>query len=349
MLRNTDHNPVDTIQASLDEWKIPYVELDIFGTSNAQEIVDAINTFCKHHLDSIITGYLFYSASVGSTHGVRLEDGREVVIKVRPYTALESLPSRLEIICNVMRWLHGQGYPCPQVIIGPTSLGKGIATVEEFFDRGVRGNAFDPAHRALIARGLAELIRTLRAFDGNIDPLKSYRETSSLYPKPHGRLFDFEKTAAGAEWIDDFARRARQNLLHHGKDPLFLSHCDWRSEHLRFQEGKIVATYDWDSLALRTEPEIVGISAHGFTADWSLPDARRIPTGDDIRSYISEYERFRDRAFSSRDRRSVFSHCVYWIAYGARCQHSLNPDKKGWEPDTFPFLLRTEGDNLLKK
>ncbi len=343
------HKPVDIIQASLNEWTVPYVELDTFGTSNAEEIADAINAFCKRHLDSAIAGYLFYSASVGSTHGVRLEDGREVVIKVRPCRASETLSRRLEIICDVMRWLHARGYPCPKVIVGPNSLRQGSATVEEFLDRGVRRDAFDPECRALIARGLAEHIRTLRAFNGEVDLLKSCRETSSLYPKPHGKLFDFEKTAASAEWIDDFARRARQNLLHQEEDTLVLAHCDWRSEHLRFQDGKIVATYDWDSLALRTEAEIVGISAHGFTADWSLSDARRIPTGDDIRSYISEYEQFRGRLFSKRDRQAVFSHCVYWIAYGARCQHSLQPDKNGWEPDTFPFLLKTEGDDLLKE
>jgi hypothetical protein len=97
------------------------------------------------------------------------------------------------------------------------------------------------------------------------------------------------------------------------------------------------------------ETEVVGISAHGFTADWSLPNVHRIPSGDDIRAYISDYEKYRGQAFSRRELQSVFSSCVYSIAYGARCQHSLQPDKKDWEPDTFPFLLRTEGERLLNE
>jgi len=70
-------------------------------------------------------------------------------------------------------------------------------------------------------------------------------------------LFDFEKTAGGAEWIDAFARRARQAEAHDGLPSL--GHADWRVEHLRFDKPKIVATYDWDSLALRTETELVGL------------------------------------------------------------------------------------------
>jgi len=85
-------------------------------------------------------------------------------------------------------------------------------------------------------------------------------------------LFDFEKTAGGAEWIDAFARRARQAEAHDG--PSWLGQADWRVEHLRFDKRKIVATY------------------------------------------------------------------------GARCTHSLDPKKT--EQDTWPYLLRTEGANLLR-
>jgi hypothetical protein len=126
-----------------------------------------------------------------------------------------------------------------------------------------------------------------------------------------------------------------------------LGHADWRVEHLRFQAGQIVATYDWDSLAFRPETELVGGSAHGFTADWSLPDVRRIPTGNDIRAYITDYEQGRGRAFSKRERQSAFASCAYSIAYGARCMHSLEPEKIEWEENTWPYLLRMEGETLL--
>ena len=89
-------------------------------------------------------------------------------------------------------------------------------------------------------------------------------------------------------------------------------------------------------------------SAHGFTADWSLERVQRIPTADDIHAYVADYEEARGRPFSKLARQSLFAHCVYFIVYGARCTHSLDPKKMEWEQDNWPYLLRTEGDNLLR-
>ena len=344
------HDPVETLKKEIETWGTPFVELDCFGTDSAERIAATMNEFCQAHLDSKLRGYLFYGSSVGSTHGVRLEDGRDVVIKVRP--PAETNPylrfnrTSLASICRVMQWLTDRGYPCPKPILGPAPIAKGLATVEEFLDRGQRGNGFDPECRSVIASGLAHLIDLLQSFDGEVSCLKHFQRSESLYPQPHSKLFDFEKTAEGAEWIDTFAQRARRAEAHEGN--LVLGHGDWRVEHLRFQDGKIVATYDWDSLAFRSETELVGVSAHGFTADWTLEGVRRIPTADDIHAYVADYEQARGQPFSERGRKSLFAHCVYSIAYGARCAHSLEPDKRDWEEDTWPYLLRTEGEALLR-
>jgi hypothetical protein len=343
------HDPVDILQKDIATWATPFVELDCFGTADAERIVEMMNEFCRTHLGSKIAGYLFYGSSLGSTHGVRLEDGRDVVIKVRPPADTNPYFSSdhvsLENVCRVMDWLSDRGYPCPRPVLGPTPLGKGLATVEELLDGGGRGNGFDAACRKLIAAGLAELIELLRSFEGEVAGLNDFWKSASLYPQPHSQLFDFKSTAAGAEWIDALAKRARAAEAHEG-EPV-LGHADWKVEHLRFDGGRIVATYDWDSLALRPETELVGISAHGFTADWTLKDVRRIPTADDIRAYVADYETARGRPFSKRERKSLFAACVYSIAYGARCTHSLNPGKKEWQENTYPYLLRTEGEALL--
>jgi hypothetical protein len=342
-------DPVEAIQEEIETWDYPFVEMDCFGTDNAERIAELVNDFCYTHLGGGTHGYFFYRASIGSTHGIQLEDGRNVVIKVRPPP--ETNPNltldrgSLEVICAVMTWLAERNYPCPRILLGPTPLARGLATVEEFIDRGDRGDGFQPKYRQIIASGLAELIELLRSFKGDVSCLKHFRRGDSLYPQPHSKLFDFGKTAMGAEWIDEFAKRARAAEAHEGKP--VLGHADWRIEHLRFQDGRIVASYDWDSLAFRSETELVGLSAHGFTADWSLEGVRRIPTAADIRAFVADYEAARGQPFSKRDRQSLFAHCVYFIAYGARCTHSLAPDKTEWEDDTWPFLLRTEGEAIL--
>jgi hypothetical protein len=345
------HDPVEVLQKEIQTWNTPFVEMDCFGTDNVTQIAKIMDDFCEAYLGSGLRGHLFYGASVGSTHGIQLEDGRELVVKLRPPRETNPDPSldrtSLEAICQVMKWLADRGYPCPRPLLGPTPLAKGLATVEEFLDKGRRGNGFDPACRKVIASGLAELTAILRSFQGVVSCLKHFRRDESLYAQPHSKLFDFKKTTEGAEWIDALAQRARQAETHEGKP--VLGHADWRVEHLRFQDGKIVATYDWDSLALRPETELVGISAYGFTADWTLEDVRRIPTADDIRAYIVDYEDARGRTFSKRDRRSMFATCVYGIAYGARCAHSLEPDETDWEENNWPYLLRTEGESLLQE
>jgi hypothetical protein len=345
------HNPLEILQKEIQTWESPFVELDCFGTARAERIAEMMDAFCRVHLGSGFRGYLFYGSSIGSTHGVRLEDGQELVIKVRPppetnpYLSLDR--TSLESICRVMKWLADRGYPCPKPILGPTPLAKGMATVEEFLNPGQRGNGFEPECRKTIAAGLAELVELLRSFEGEVACLKHFQRSESLYPQPHSKLFDFEKTAKGAEWIDAFAERARQAEAHEAKP--VLGHADWRVEHLRFQDGKIVATYDWDSLAFCPETELVAISAHAFTADWTLKGVRRIPTVDDIRSYVANYEEAGGGPFSKRERKSLFATCVYCIAYGARCAHSLQPDKRDWEENTWPDLLRTDGEALLRE
>ena len=342
-------DPVDLIRTRLAEWGTAFVELDVFGTDDPAEIVRLVDAFCRVHLGSPLAASLFYISSVGSTHGVKLVDGRELVIKARPPAHTNpdhshDVPS-LASVCRVLDWLRARGYPCAPLVLGPTPLANGIATVEEFFERGERGDAFQPACRKAIASGLAQLVELLRACGAEAAGVRQVRRPADLYPQPHARIFDFKATATGAEWIDDFARRARQ-VEGVAAAPV-LGHADWRVEHLRFVGDTIVATYDWDSLGYLPETVLVGGSAHGFTADWSRADVRRIPTADDLRAYIAEYEEGRGRAFSRREQRAIFASCVHALAYSARCQHALEPARRDWSPDTFPYLLRTAGDALL--
>jgi hypothetical protein len=172
------HNAVETVQNEIRTWDSPFVELDCFGTDDAEQIVGMIDDLCRAHLASGIRGYFFYRATVGSTHGVQLEDGRDVVIKIRPpaetnpYISFDR-PS-LERVCQVMKWLADRGYPCPEPIVGPTPFARGLATVEEFLNRGERDNGFGPECGKLIATGLAELIELLRSFEGKVSCLKHF-------------------------------------------------------------------------------------------------------------------------------------------------------------------------------
>jgi hypothetical protein len=165
-----------------------------------------------------------------------------------------------------------------------------------------------------------------------------------LWPTPHSKLFDFAATSLGAEWIDEIAVRAREQMRPAGVH--VIGHNDWRQEHVRFLGGEPVWAFDWDSLCLDLEPALIGSVAHGFTADWSRDDQRQAPTRNEALRFISDYEEARLARFSPEERRLAHASLVYACAYTARCGHALGRDDRE-ATGTFQHLLWTEGATLL--
>jgi aminoglycoside phosphotransferase (APT) family kinase protein len=335
--------PVEAIRAHLAKWITPYVDLDTFGTAEPHRIAALVDAFCRDHLGSGVAGYIFCQASVGATHGVELDDGRRVVLKVHQPTSInpdrEHGPGALDSIHRVLEYLHARGFPCPEPLLRATPLGVGLATVQEYLEVGERGDGFDPAIRRAIAEGLVELMERLAPL-GVLPGLRAfYRQSDRLYPTPHSKLFDFEATAEGAKWIDDLARRGKESSPHAG--PAVLTHGDWRCEHLRFRDGRVSATYDWEALMPLPETEVVGVTAASFTTDWSsYGEGGLVPTVPAVRAFVDDYEDARGRPFSVAERRLVFGTAVFTVAYGARCQHSLEPERRDWPANSWPGLLR---------
>lgn len=99
-------------------------------------------------------------------------------------------------------------------------------------------------------------------------------------------------------------------------------------------------------MALRTEVDLVGGNAHGFTADWSQGVARRVPTYGDIVGFIADYEEAKAHPFSRDEHRVIRAWAAYWIAYGAWI--SIQPGDSEWEDDSWPALLANCGKKLLR-
>jgi hypothetical protein len=344
-------DPVETIRAHLSRWREPVVDLDTFGTAEPEAMAAMVDGFCRDALGSGVAGYLFCAASQGSTHGVGLADGRRVVVKLHP--APGAHPDRrhdrlaLESIRRAVEHLHAHGFACPRPLAGPTPLGRGLAMAEEFLDAGERGDGFDPDCRRTLARGLFEVTTLLTPLRQELPGLHSFFQPAERrYPVPHSRLFDFEATADTAGWIDSIADRARAASVHPG--PVVVGHADWRVEHLRFGGGRITASYDWDSVLPLPETQLVGITAASYTTDWSGEGRGRVPTVGAMHEFVAAYEDARGARFGRPERDAIFAMAVYAAAYGARCQHSLAPERgpAGWPDDSWPALLRAAAREL---
>lgn len=313
----------DAIISYMAPWETHFVEPIVFGTTDPYKIASLLDVFCQQELDDAIAEVLFYESSIGAVCGLRLQDGRRVVVKVhQPSHTLEFL----QAVVRVQDYLLARGYPCTKPLLDPRPLAFGLATTEEFVDEGEYRQADDPAVRRSMAEMLAWLIqlgRTPETIPGVQPALFDRRLPSGIiWPTPHSKLFDFEATAAGAEWIDEIARQAQEIKLE-GAGQLVLGHEDWGVKHFRFVGEKVRVIYDWDSLMCEKEPIIVGHASVYFTYTEFFDDYR-LPTDEEARAFVAEYEAARGRPFISEEHQTLNAAKIYSLAYGARCEHALN-------------------------
>jgi Phosphotransferase enzyme family len=334
------------IAAHLREWdpSPPFVELAIFDSGDSLLIARAIDAFCLEHLGAPVARGIFYQSSIGSVTGVELEDERQIVIKAHQPDRTRDF---LAEIGRIQSHLAERGVFAPRIVAGPLSLGKGHAMVESFIGIGATADAHRPEIRRALARGLRSIVATCASLvpSTTLGPGLLAVSATKLWPKPHSRLFDFEATSRGAEWIDEIAARARQSMAPAGAR--VISHIDWRQEHVRFVGEEPVAAFDWDSLCCDFEPALLGFVAHAFCADWSRETRAQVPTLQESLAFISDYEEARGNALSVEERRLSHACLVYACAYSARCGHVPGRDDRATD-GTFQHFLWAHGAHLLQ-
>jgi hypothetical protein len=233
---------------------------------------------------------------------------------------------RLSAVQSVQAHLAGAGLPAPRPLLAPEPLGNGVATVEELLEAGTADGRL-PAVRRELAVGLFAFVGGASGFRGlkALGPAAVVEHLEgSPYFEPHDLRFDFEATAVGAEWIDELALVARRrlderHLDEHGQSDV-VGHLDWQVGNVGFSGGRLSAIYDWDSVALAPEPVVVGAASAQFSADWQRNGA--LPSADDMRSFVVDYEQARGEQFSDEARGLLDAANLLHCAYGARCQHS---------------------------
>jgi hypothetical protein len=237
----------------------------------------------------------------------------------------------------VQQFLADQGFPAPQVIVMPLEEAGCFVSVEQLLDRGENGNAHHSQIRQAMATGLAQQIRLFQSIDADRLELlaelpRSRFHPAQLWEKPHNALFDFEKTATGAEWIDAIATRSQQ-VLRCYEAPLVIGHMDWSVKNMRFQaslqpNSQLSAVYDWDSLRFENELIIVGNAAKGFLTTWYLDVGTVVPTVSEAEQFIQDYETARAKPFTPTEQQVIRAALLYSMAYTARCEHALDPTGK---------------------
>lgn len=296
------------------------LEERVFGTPSADAIVAHLDAGCREWLGAGLTRALFAHKSIGVVYGLELSDGRRVVMKGHAARPGGEGWERIAACTRLQSALHEAGYPAPRPLVGPVPMvatGGGTATFEELVEGGP-ADAHVPAVRRALARAFAELIRLATPLSSDALPEAWWtRQDAGMWPPPHSHIFDL--TVPGGEWIDDLATRARAAFAR-VPWPMSVVHSDWSVKNVLFENGRLTAVLDWDSLRLEPEAHAVGAGATHFTATWHL-DVPKAPSFEEMEAFIAEYEDARATPFTASERRAVAAGAVHALAYTARCEH----------------------------
>ncbi len=274
----------------------------------------SLAAWCTDHLGSAPAAELFSCGHLSAVVGLRLADGREVVVKVRPASP------RIAACVEVQRRMFESGYPCPEPLGGPAPCGIGVATAESYVPGGDELPGAE--HTAqLSAEAFARLIGLAPrpAEVSSLDPAPSWASwnhgEAGLWPRPEGAEFDLNEVD-GPEWIDRAAGRARDRLRA-GVWEAVIGHCDWLADNLRWKDDELLVVHDWDSAVADSEAVLVGFAA----ALYSTVSPDELATVEETDRFLDAYCDARARVFSADEVQRSWAAGVWTRAYDAKYQH----------------------------
>jgi hypothetical protein len=281
--------------------------------------MDALAVWCRRWLGAPPAAELFESGYLSTVKGLRLADGREVVVKVRP-----GMP-RLAGCAVVHRALWTAGFPCPEPLVDLQPL-DGYAATAEALVLDVGQPPPDSELARLSAAALARLVELApdpRSVP-SLAPSPSWtgwdRPGPGLWPTPEDRDVDLNAYPE-PRWLGRVAAAVRDHLRGHRGDPV-IGHGDWHPENLRWQGPRLVAVHDWDSVICQPEPAIAGLAAATFLGiDGPAP----LADVQDSAAFLEAYQQARGRRWTGGDYAACWAAGLWQRAFDAKTR-SLDGD-----------------------
>jgi hypothetical protein len=295
---------------------------------------DCLARWCEEHLGSPPAAEIFRSGYLSAVTGLRLADGRAVVVKVRPGSP------RVAACVEVQRRLFGSGYPCPEPLTGAVPFGDGVATAEAYVPGGaVLPSAGRPARAfaGALARLIALAPRPAEVPDLNPPPSWAAwdHDEAGLWPHPEDSDADLNEVA-GPAWIDEAGRRARDRLRA-GASGAVIGHCDWLAGNLRWTGDELLVVHDWDSVVADSEAVLAGFAAALYPA----VSVDELATVTETQRFLDAYGDARGRELSAGELERSWAAGVWTRAYDARHQHAAGqPVRSLTEPEARERLRR---------
>jgi hypothetical protein len=269
--------------------------------------------WCRRWLRAEPVERLFQAGYLSAVTGLRLADGREVVVKVRPGAA------RLAGCVAVQAALARAGFCCPRPLAGPAPLGGLAATAEELIGGGeLLAPGPDAARR--FAALLAELVRLAPdpAALPTLDPPPPWAAWDhpgpGLWPPPDDRDGDLDDHP-GPAWLDRLAAGARERRLGGLRAAPVTGHADWESQNLRWAGGRPLAVHDWDSAVAQPEVVVAGLAAAVWPAAGGPGEAASV---EQTGQFLDAYAQARGRPWTAAEGRACWAAGLWVRAFNAK-------------------------------
>lgn len=270
--------------------------------------------WCRVVLEAEPVEVHFRLSHLSEVVGVRLADGRDVVVKRRADEV-----RRTRHCVDAQRLLAEQGFPCPMPLTEVVFSGTMAVHAERLVGGGDVESADSPAAAEKSAVLLADLVGRLAALDLPPPlPNPAWVAWDSL-PEP-------QATSDAPAWIEDTSRRVRAKLVGCRLPPV-LGHADWEAQNMRWLRGEPLAVHDWDSLAWLPEAALVGTAA-GVFASHGEPTLAPIESSA---AFLDAYERARDNRFSSYEREIAWAASLWVALRNARDELIFNRPRLSYE------------------
>lgn len=267
--------------------------------------------WCARYLGAPPVACLFRSGHLSEVVAFELDDGRQVVVKIRP------ADPRIGGCFAVHRHLARAGFPCPEPLAAPVLAGEFVITAESHVPGGAQLSVDGGA--APYASLLARLIRAAP------DP----GEVPSLLPSPPWTAWDHPgerlwpdhddagrdlNAYPGPSWVDDAARRVRQRLRGLSA-PACIGHGDWESQNIRWSARAPLAVHDWDSVIAQPETAVVGLAAAVWPAAGAPGEAASVAQSHD---FTASYQEAAGRTWTEDEVRDAWAAGLWVRLFNAK-------------------------------
>jgi hypothetical protein len=257
---------------------------------------------------------LFEVAHLSSVTGLRLDDGRALVVKVRGGV------ERARACVAGQAALHDDGFLCPAPL-SPVVDVDGLAVHAEEYISGDRhsvgANASDADVLATVLADLVERSRRLVLPPPEPAPMwlgwdhegpDVWPPLEEAPPHPHSMISE--------RWLTDIVESVRLRLAA-ADGEMVVAHGDWEAQNMarRHEDGALVV-HDWDSLVYRHEAAVVGAAAATFASD----EQPTLTPLDVTARFIETYQHATGRVFTAAETQVAWAAGVWVAAHNARME-----------------------------